>query len=95
MKMTLFDAFVDQVEKRLDSYIDGGEPQDLFVSGYLHGHFSLSVSEQLLAGETEVEALKSRMDRNLNSAFNAKELELSDQKQVLAMWNTIAARLPS
>lgn len=41
--------YFDQVEVFLDSFIENGNQQELFVSSYLHGHFSVVAAGVLLS----------------------------------------------
>lgn len=41
--------YFDQVEAFLDSFIENGNEQELFVSSYLHGHFSVVAAGVLLS----------------------------------------------
>lgn len=87
--MTL-NEFVERAEASLNQYVDEGTDQQLFIAGYLHGHFSLVVSrvETLGAenGLTILETLDVAMRNSLQDAFDNNELELNDQKDVVNMW---------
>ncbi len=89
MSQTDFENCVDKIEQQLDSYIDNGSDQELFLSGYLHGHFSLVVSELLLSEQHNLSSLEGQMQVHLQKAFNNNELEVDDQHQVQGMWNKV------
>ncbi len=84
--MDPIEHFVEAVECYLQQFVEQGSDQELFISGYLHGHFSLALSEQLLAQDRQVSALQANVKRHLEQAFASQELEIHDQNQVFAMW---------
>lgn len=85
-----FDRFVEEVEQKFDSFIDHGTDHELFLSGYLHGHFSLIVSQASLADDTSVQAVDTRMRESLREAFANGELEAEDQTHAYAMWEAVS-----
>lgn len=42
------EEYFDSVEAFLDSFIENGDEQELFISSYLHGHFSVVAAGVLL-----------------------------------------------
>ena len=90
LKVQTFDNYIDEVEQKFDSFIDHGTDHELFLSGYLHGHFSLIVSQASLAGDVSIQAVDKRMRDSLREAFAKGELEADDQAQAYAMWETVA-----
>ncbi|MCV2883086.1 YfcL family protein [Aestuariibacter sp. AA17] len=88
--VTEFEQQVDIIERKLEGYVEHGTDEELFLSGYLHGHFSLVVSQALLAKEYAMSALDARMRASLHNAFDAKELEQADQALALSMWERLA-----
>lgn len=81
-----FAAYTDKVQALFDSMVEEGSDQELFISGYLNGHFSLISSVCFNAQELSLAALDSRMQASLQEAFNNGELQSADQEQVLAFW---------
>ena len=85
-----FGRFVDAMEASFDSFVEHGSDQELFLAGYLHGHFSLVVSEAELATDFSVDNLQVRMQASLSEAYQKKELSTDDQQQandmLLDLW---------
>ena len=86
-----FNQVVDAIEQALNDFVDTGSDHELFLSGYLHGHFSLAVSQSQLAEDTSVSGLDVRMKNSLQGAFDDGELEAEDQQAVFAMWNKLVS----
>ena len=84
-----FNQIVNSIEQAFNDFVDNGTDQELFLSGYLHGHFSLVVSQAELAQDLTLEGMKSRMEASLQNAFSQGELAHDDQGQALAMWETL------
>ncbi|MDF2178043.1 YfcL family protein [Aliiglaciecola sp. CAU 1673] len=81
-----FQAFVEAVEQAFDQAVEEGSDQQLFISSYLSGHFSLVVANALNAKEHCLQSLNDKMQSSLAMAFANKELEGGDQDQVRALW---------
>lgn len=81
--------FAAKVEHYLDSIVDTGTEQELFIAGYLHGHFSLVVSQIESDGNDDKQRLDSAMLNSLQQAFEQGELEQDDQQQVFALWQKL------
>ena len=81
-----FEVLVDGIQEKFDAVVVDGTDQELFVAGYLSGHFSLVVSQCQLAEQTILEALNNQMKSSLDKAFASGDLEEADQKDVLAFW---------
>lgn len=81
-----FEQLVDSIQEKFDGVVESGTDQELFVAGYLSGHFSLVVSQCQLQGQESVEALNINMLASLENAFSEGELEEPDQQQVKAFW---------
>ncbi|GAA6185199.1 MULTISPECIES: YfcL family protein [Alteromonadaceae] len=81
--------FIQQAESQLDGVVETGTDDELFIAGYLHGHFSLVVSQALSSEQANIETLDTLLSENLNSAFEQKELEPEDQQKVLMLWQSI------
>ena len=84
------ETFIVQIETSLDRYIDIGTEDELFVSGYLHGHFSLVASRALQQPNSSIELLKSLLLNSLDKAFANNELDEEYQQKVISMWNKLA-----
>lgn len=81
-----FETLVDNIQHKFDQVVEQGSDQDLFVAGYLSGHFSLVVSQCQLQGQETVEALNLGMLASLDKAFSDGELEETDQQDVKTFW---------
>ena len=91
--------FFDKKEHFLDSFIDSGSEQDLFVTSYIHGHFSVEAAKvmasasQCKAIDMSVENTAKQFEQTFTSLLNAsisnaisnKELEAQDAKEVQNM----------
>ena len=63
--------FIDVVEKGID--------QQLFIAGYLHGHFSLVLATIVQQDIQSPEQFKAILLASLDKAFAQKELDEQDQ----------------
>lgn len=86
-----FAAYIDKVQMLFDSMVEEGSDQELFISGYLNGHFSLISSVCFNAQELSVAQLDGRMRESLQQAFENDELQSADQEQVMAFWQRCLA----
>lgn len=86
---SVFDEFVNKAEAKLDAVVEHGSDQELFVAGYLHGHFSLVVSQVEQSQSRSIDNLDQIMRESLDAAFRQNELEVEDQEQVQTLWRTI------
>lgn len=86
-----FALFIDKVQVLFDSMVEEGSDQELFISGYLNGHFCLIASDCFRSQEFSIAALDRQMRASLQSAFNNEELQASDQAEVLAFWQRCLA----
>lgn len=84
-----FNQFVCAVEKYFDSVVEHGTDHELFISGYLSGHFSLVVSQAEQQHEFMLKLLDNRMQDSLSIAFVNQELIEQDQTDVLALWDRL------
>lgn len=82
-----FEQLVDTIQNKFDQVVEHGSDQELFVAGYLSGHFSLVVSQCQLQGEEHIDALNKGMLESLDKAFANGELEEPDQQDVKAFWS--------
>lgn len=81
-----FSVYVDKVQALFNSMVEEGSDQELFISGYLNGHFSLVSSVCFNRQELSIEALDKRMRESLQQAFDNDELQGSDQTEALEFW---------
>ena len=88
-KEEIFETFVADMEASLDSFVEHGSDHELFLAGYLHGHFSLVTSEAQLASDLCTRALLARMQQSLSEAYENKELCVEDQGHADAMLNKL------
>lgn len=86
-----FAAYVDKVQALFDSMVEEGSDQELFISGYLNGHFSLIASVCFNAQELSLAALDNRMQESLQTAFDNEELQKADQADVMTFWQRCLA----
>ena len=80
------DIGIERIEQALLDMVDTANDHELFVSGYLHGHFSLVVSEAQNHGENSMRDVNKRMQVSLDAAFQQGELEQADQVDVRNLW---------
>jgi hypothetical protein len=80
---------VQRMEQKLDKVVDTGTDEELFIASYLHGHFSLAISQALLAKQSRLQDLDVAMQESLAVAFSNQELELKDQHKVSALWQQL------
>ena len=81
-----FENQIDVIQDYLDSMVDEGSDQELFIAGYLNGHFSLAVSRCQLKAELTIAAVDTEMRESLKGAFDNNELEADDQQAVYVFW---------
>lgn len=84
------ERFIEQIETSLDKYIDTGTEDELFISGYLHGHFSLVSSRALQQSNADIALIKTMLINSLDKAFANNELDQEYQHKVYSMWNGLA-----
>lgn len=85
-----FEQFLQQCESFLDSYIDAGSEQELFVSSYIHGHFSVvAASFHNLDDYSELEqlvlAFQQQLKQGIDNAIANNELSSEDAEHVQSM----------
>ena len=81
-----FDVNVEQIQAFMDSMVDDGSDQELFVAGYLSGHFSLAVSHCELTDARTITELDNSMRNSLQNAFDNDELQANDQQDAWQFW---------
>lgn len=90
--LATFESLLDEMQLQFDSVVDSGTDQELFISGYLSGHFTLVASQCCLNGLTTLKQLNEQMLLSLQTAFSNGELESDDQQQVLVFWQRLATK---
>ncbi len=88
---TPLSKFIENAESFLDDIVDCGTDQELFVAGYLHGHFSLVISQLDTDNFQFKQVLNDAMYESLQRAFEQGELEPDDQAEVFSLWQKIFA----
>lgn len=86
MNNTEFHTLVDNIQAFMDSMVNEGSDQDLFIAGYLSGHFSLALSQCELSGDLRKQTLDDATRASLTKAIADGELEAEDQKDAWAFW---------
>ncbi|MEG3766839.1 YfcL family protein [Alteromonas sp. 14N.309.X.WAT.G.H12] len=86
---TEFIENVAKIEAQLDSVVDHGSDDDLFIASYLQGHFAVLARQQEMTEGASLTTLNEAMMGSLEAAFANYELEQADQKKVLALWQQL------
>lgn len=81
-----FIALIDRLQVQFDGVVETGSDEELFISGYLNGHFSLVASQCINEQLFSTEKLNEKMQASLSTAFDSGELEPVDQQRVYAFW---------
>ncbi|WP_218355348.1 YfcL family protein [Alteromonas lipotrueiana] len=76
-----------QIEENLDSVVDHGNDDELFIASYLQGHFAVISKPLEVDPEASVAKLDAEVTQSLKSAFSNRELEAEDQDKVWSMWS--------
>ncbi|WP_296053021.1 YfcL family protein [uncultured Alteromonas sp.] len=90
------DAFVNAVatiDSALDSVVDHGSDDELFIASYLQGHFAVEARKLELDETASVEKLSHIMQQSLEQAFANNELEPADQQAVTVLWQKLLTSL--
>ncbi|MEN8769683.1 MAG: YfcL family protein [Glaciecola sp.] len=93
-KASTFAEFIDGVEQDLDNIVVNGTDDELFISSYFHGHFSLAVSMVPDASENSLNSLDDILTQNLTDAFANQELDKPDQKKIWTLWQRLRQTIP-
>ncbi len=88
------DAYFEHKEAFLDSFIDAGSEQELFVSSYIHGHFSVaaaqSISNSRNTSLTElIDGFEARLEQSIATAVSNNELSDNDAIDVTKMLSNL------
>ena len=74
---------IEKIQRHAERYftevVEKGSDQQLFIAGYLHGHFSLVLATVDQQNIESTEQFKAILLESLESAFAKKELEPQDQ----------------
>lgn len=74
---------------RIDSRVEHATDDELFAGGYLQGHITLSIAELEQENNTQLEALRERVEESIQKAIKAGELSPPDQALVLSTWHDL------
>ena len=74
-----------QAEQYFMDVVDQGSDQQLFIAGYVQGHYSLSYAKLQQQAEQSVAGFKQLLLASLAQAFAKSELEAEDQQQAYAL----------
>ncbi|MFW8590087.1 YfcL family protein [Glaciecola sp. 2405UD65-10] len=89
MSYSNIEQYLVSKESFLDAFIDTGTEHDLFVSSYIHGHFSVQAA-QLAVDETQstvslIESFEQSLQASIFGAIENNELSPSDAQDVRVM----------
>lgn len=74
---------------RIDSRVEHATDDELFAGGYLKGHITLAIAELEQENNTQLEALRARVEESIHKAIKAGELSPPDQALVLSTWRDL------
>ncbi|MDM3703989.1 YfcL family protein [Proteus mirabilis] len=74
---------------KIDSRVEHATDDELFAGGYLQGHITLAIAELEQENNTQLSALKSRVEESIQKAIKAGELSPPDQILVLSTWHDL------
>lgn len=74
---------------KIDSRVEHATDDELFVGGYLQGHITLAIAELEQENNTQLEALRARVEESIQKAIKAGELSPPDQALVLSTWHDL------
>ena len=84
-----FEGQVLAIEADLDSVVDTGSDDDLFIASYLQGHVAVVAKPMEVNPDATLTKLDDAVKASLASAFANKELESDDQEKVYALWQSL------
>lgn len=88
-KPQTFTDLIDAIEVSLNRFVDEGTDHELFIAGYLHGHFSLIASQVEQSDAPGMDSLDKALSDSLQAAFDNDELEKTDQRDVWRLWSQL------
>ncbi len=74
---------------KIDSRVEHATDDELFAGGYLQGHITLAIAELEQENNTQLSALKSRVEESIQKAIKAGELSPPYQILVLSTWHDL------
>ena len=74
---------------KIDSRVEHATDDELFAGGYLQGHITIAIAELEQENNTQLSALKSRVEESIQKAIKAGELSPPDQILVLSTWHDL------
>ncbi|QIF98670.1 YfcL family protein [Proteus terrae] len=74
---------------KIDSRVEHATDDELFAGGYLQGHITLAIAELEQENNTQLEALRARVEESIQKAIKAGELSPPDQALVLSTWHDL------
>lgn len=84
--------FIEQViaiEQQLDSVVEHGSDDELFIASYLQGHLALIAKPMEIMPAPSIAILDNAVKDSLLQAFDNAELEVADQQKVYALWHKL------
>lgn len=81
--------FEGRIFALIEDMVASATDDELFASGYLQGHLTVSVADAEANGENTSEQLKARVQSSLDKAIQAGELSPRDQVLVVDMWEKL------
>ncbi|RLM24888.1 hypothetical protein BIY29_08185 [Brenneria alni] len=81
--------FETRILALIDDMVEHASDDELFASGYLRGHLTVSVAQVEENGEHTLEDLHRRVSENIDKAIKNGELSPPDQILVNRMWETL------
>ncbi|MCK9782993.1 YfcL family protein [Proteus columbae] len=74
---------------KIDSRVEHATDDELFAGGYLQGHITLAIAELEQENNTQLEALRARVEESIQKAIKAGELSPPNQALVLSTWHDL------
>lgn len=88
-----FSDLIDELQNSFDTIVETGDDQELFISGYVNGHFSLVASQCFNEQAYSVAELDNKMQSSFNHAFADGELQEEDQEYARAFWQSCLQKI--
>jgi len=92
------EAYLEAKERFLDQFIDQGSEHALFVSSYIHGHFSVvaaNMPQTFVNLDEFISSFKNRLYSTVEQAIANKELSNDDANAVIGMLDAMFESHPS
>lgn len=95
LEPSILHTYFDDKEAFLDQFIQSGKDHELFISSYIHGHFSVSaahtlqVLSQINTTQDAIDYFNQHLTHSIQEAVNAGELIHKDAHDVLEMLDTL------